>query len=115
VRDLLLLAAGLYLLFHLPTDFGRAAERIVRRIDVDPRQHFSHRLIMSPYRLHAHDQAARLGVQLWACPGWGRWFLGSSSFRSTGSARISCALAKQTSETPTPSRAPEIASESQWT
>jgi uncharacterized membrane protein (DUF2068 family) len=55
LRGVLLLAAGIYLLFHLSTDFGRLAERIVRRIDVDPRQHFPHRIIMRLHRLHAHE------------------------------------------------------------
>jgi hypothetical protein len=49
LRGLLLLAAGVYLLFHLSTDLGRLAERIIRSIDIDPRQHFFHRIV---HRLH---------------------------------------------------------------
>src|SRR6266581_6910110 len=45
LRGLLLLAAGTYLLFHLSTDFGQLAERIIRSIDIDPRQHFFLRVV----------------------------------------------------------------------
>src|SRR5713226_2522729 len=55
LRGVLLLAAGTYLLFHLSTDFGQVAERIIRRIDIDPRQHFLHRLVTRLHRLHAHE------------------------------------------------------------
>jgi uncharacterized membrane protein (DUF2068 family) len=54
LRGLLLLAAGIYLLFHLNTDFGRVAERIARSIDIDPHQHFFHRVITRLHNLHAH-------------------------------------------------------------
>ena len=55
LRGVLLLAAGTYLLFHLSTDFGQLAERIIRSIDIDPRQHFLHRLVTGLHRLHAHE------------------------------------------------------------
>ena len=55
LRGLLLLAAGTYLLFHLSTDFGQLAERIIRRIDIDPRQHFFHRVVTRLHRVHAHE------------------------------------------------------------
>ena len=55
VRGLLLLAAGIYLLFHLNTDFGRVAERIIRSIDVDPRQHFLHRIVTRLHSLRARE------------------------------------------------------------
>jgi uncharacterized membrane protein (DUF2068 family) len=55
LRGVLLLAAGVYLLFHLSTDFGRLAERIIRSIDVDPRQRFLHRIVARLHRLHAHE------------------------------------------------------------
>ena len=55
VRGLLLLAAGIYLLFHLNTDFGRVAERIIRSIDVDPRQHFLHRIVTRLHNLRARE------------------------------------------------------------
>jgi uncharacterized membrane protein (DUF2068 family) len=55
LRGLLLLSAGIYLLFHLSTDFGSVAERIIRSIDIDPRQHFIHRIVARLHRLHAHE------------------------------------------------------------
>src|SRR5881397_2340606 len=55
LRGLLLLAAGTYLLFHLSTDFGQLAERITRSIDIDPRQHFFHRIVTRLHRLRAHE------------------------------------------------------------
>jgi uncharacterized membrane protein (DUF2068 family) len=55
LRGVLLLAAGTYLLFHLSTDFGRVAERIIRSIDIDPRQHFFHRVVTRLHRLRAHE------------------------------------------------------------
>jgi uncharacterized membrane protein (DUF2068 family) len=55
LRGALLLAAGIYLLFHLSTDFGNLAERIIRSIDIDPRQHFFHRVVVRLHRLHAHE------------------------------------------------------------
>ena len=61
LRGVLLLAAGVYLLFHLSTDFGQLAERIIRSIDIDPRQHFFHRIVTRLHRLRAH-QLRILGV-----------------------------------------------------
>src|SRR5947199_4801602 len=55
LRGLLLLAAGTYLLFHLSTDFGHLAERVIRSIDIDPRRRFFHRLVTRLHRLHAHE------------------------------------------------------------
>ena len=55
LRGVLLLAAGTYLLFHLNTDFGHLAERIIRSIDVDPRQRFFHRIVTRLHHLHAHE------------------------------------------------------------
>jgi uncharacterized membrane protein (DUF2068 family) len=55
LRGLLLLAAGTYLLFHLSTDFGQLSERIMRSIDIDPRQHFFHRIVTRLHRLRAHE------------------------------------------------------------
>src|SRR2546429_3993929 len=55
LRGVLLLAAGTYLLFHLSTDFGQLAERIIRSIDIDPRHHFLHRLVTGLHRLHARQ------------------------------------------------------------
>jgi uncharacterized membrane protein (DUF2068 family) len=55
LRGLILLAAGTYLLFHLSTDFGQLAERIMRSVELDPRQHFLHRLAARLHRLRAHQ------------------------------------------------------------
>lgn len=55
LRGVLLLAAGTYLLFHLSTDFGRLAERVIRSIDIDPRQHFLRRIVTRLHRLRAHQ------------------------------------------------------------
>src|SRR5207249_6833455 len=55
LRGVLLLAAGTFLLFHLSTDFGQLAERIIRSIDIDPRQHFFHRIVTRLHRLRAHE------------------------------------------------------------
>ena len=55
VRGLLLIVAGTYLLFHLSTDFGRLAERIMRSVDIDPRQHFFHPIVARLHRLRAHE------------------------------------------------------------
>ena len=45
IRGLILLAAGIYLLFHLTTDFGRWAEHLMRAIELDPRKPFLHRFV----------------------------------------------------------------------
>ena len=55
LRGLVLLAAGVYLLFHLTTDFGRWAERAMRAVELDPRQPFLHRLIAHLHNLHASE------------------------------------------------------------
>jgi uncharacterized membrane protein (DUF2068 family) len=55
LRGVLLVAAGVYLLFHLSTDFGHVAERIIRSIDIDPRQRFFHRIVARLHHLHAHE------------------------------------------------------------
>ena len=55
LRGLLLLAAGVYLLFHLSTDFGRLAERIIRSVELDPRQHLLHRFVTRLHSLRAHQ------------------------------------------------------------
>src|SRR6266540_5264283 len=44
-RGVLLLATGVYLLFHLNSDFGRLAERVMRAIELDPRRPFFHRIV----------------------------------------------------------------------
>jgi uncharacterized membrane protein (DUF2068 family) len=51
-RGVLLLAAGVYLLFHVNSDFGRLGERVVRAIELDPRRPFWHRIIAYLHHLH---------------------------------------------------------------
>ena len=53
VRGILLLAAGVYLLFHLTSDFGRLSERVIRAIELDPRRPFLHRVVDYLHHLHA--------------------------------------------------------------
>ena len=55
VRGLLLLAAGVYLLFHLKSDFGRLADHAIRAIELDPRRPFLHRIVGYLHHLHASE------------------------------------------------------------
>lgn len=55
VRSLLLLAAGIYLLFHSKSDFGRLADHAIRAIELDPRRPFFHRIIVYLHHLHASE------------------------------------------------------------
>ena len=55
IRGVLLLGAGVYLLFHLNSDFGRVAERVLRAVDLDPRRPLFHRLIAYLHHLHASE------------------------------------------------------------
>jgi uncharacterized membrane protein (DUF2068 family) len=53
VRGLLLLAAGVYLLLHLNSDFGGLAERVIRSIELDPKRPLLHRIVAYLHHLHA--------------------------------------------------------------
>jgi uncharacterized membrane protein (DUF2068 family) len=55
VRGALLLAAGIYLLFHLNSDFGRLGERVMRAVELDPRRPFFHRIVVYLHHLHASE------------------------------------------------------------
>src|SRR5580765_1165566 len=55
VRGALLLGAGVYLLFHLNSDFGRLGERVMRAIELDPRRPFLHRIVVYLHHLHASE------------------------------------------------------------
>jgi uncharacterized membrane protein (DUF2068 family) len=55
VRGLLLVSAGVYLLAHLGSDYGRIAERLMRAVELDPRRHLLHRLIFRLHNLHARE------------------------------------------------------------
>ena len=52
VRSLLLLAAGVYLLTYLKSDFGRIADQFMRALELDPRRPFLHRIVVRLHRLH---------------------------------------------------------------
>jgi uncharacterized membrane protein (DUF2068 family) len=53
VRSLLLLAAGVYLLSHQSTDFGKLAEHVMRTVELDPRHGLFHRAVTYLHGLHA--------------------------------------------------------------
>ena len=55
IRGVLLLAGGIYLLGHLGADYGRLAEHIMREVELDPRQHFLHRIVTRLHALHAEQ------------------------------------------------------------
>jgi len=55
IRGVLLLAAGIYLLFNVNNDFGRLADRVLRAVDLDPRRPLFHRLIDYLHHLHASE------------------------------------------------------------
>jgi uncharacterized membrane protein (DUF2068 family) len=55
VRGILLLAAGVYLLFNVNSDFGRLAERVLRAVDLDPRRPLFHKVIAYLHHLHASE------------------------------------------------------------
>ena len=55
VRGLLLLAAGVYLLFHLTSDFGRLGARVMRAVELDPRRPFWRHIISYLHHLHASE------------------------------------------------------------
>src|SRR6476659_4247838 len=55
VRGALLLGAGVYLLFHLNSDFGRLGERVMRAVELDPRRPFLHRIVVYLHDLHASE------------------------------------------------------------
>ena len=67
VRGALLLTAGIYLLFHLNSDFGRLADRVIRAVELDPRRPFLHRIV--DY-LH-HLQASQVRVAALLALGYG--------------------------------------------
>lgn len=54
-RGVLLVVAGVYLLFHLNSDFGRLADRAIRAIELDPRRPFLHRIVAYLHHLHASE------------------------------------------------------------
>jgi len=55
LRGLFLIGAGIYLLQHLGSDFGRVADHLMRRIELDPRRPFLHRIVERLHGLHARE------------------------------------------------------------
>jgi uncharacterized membrane protein (DUF2068 family) len=49
IRGAVLIAAGIYLFGHLKSDFGKIADRWMRKLELDPNRHFLHRIVE---RLH---------------------------------------------------------------
>ena len=54
MRSVLLLAAGVYLVTHSHSDLGKLADRIMRAVELDPRRHFLHRIIVRLHSLRAN-------------------------------------------------------------
>jgi len=50
IRGALLIAAGIYLFGHLHSDFGKIANRWMRRLELDPNRHFLRRIVQ-----HLHN------------------------------------------------------------
>ena len=55
VRGVALLAAGIYLVTHSHSDFGRIADHIARAVELDPRRPFLHRIVAYLHHLHASE------------------------------------------------------------
>jgi len=53
LRGLVLLGAGIYLLAHVRSDFGRIADHLMRRVELDPHRPFLRHLIEKLHRLRA--------------------------------------------------------------
>jgi len=53
IRGVLLVIAGVYLVTHSHTDFGRLADRFMRALEIDPRQPFFHRIVVRLHKLDA--------------------------------------------------------------
>jgi len=86
VRGLLLLAAGVYLLAHVGSNFGSIANHLARAIELDPRRPFVRHLITRLAALRQHEieifgagalayGALELveGVGLWLRKRWAEW------------------------------------------
>ncbi len=53
IRGVVLVIAGIYLVTHSHSDFGRLADRLARAVELDPRRPFFHRIIVRLHSLHA--------------------------------------------------------------
>jgi uncharacterized membrane protein (DUF2068 family) len=45
IRGAILIAAGVYLFGHLHSDFGKLADRWMRKLELDPNRHFLRRIV----------------------------------------------------------------------
>jgi uncharacterized membrane protein (DUF2068 family) len=50
-----LLAVGAYLVSHVSSDLGRTADRLMRRLELDPRSGFLHRIVEHLSRLTSNE------------------------------------------------------------
>ena len=55
MRGVALLAAGVYLLKHQGTDFGKLAEHIMRAVELDPRHGVFHRVVVYLHNVHESE------------------------------------------------------------
>jgi uncharacterized membrane protein (DUF2068 family) len=50
-----LLVVGVYLFFHVGSDFGRIADRWMRRLELDPHRPFLHRIVEHLHRVTPNE------------------------------------------------------------
>jgi uncharacterized membrane protein (DUF2068 family) len=55
VRGAVLIAAGVYLFGHLHSDFGKLADRWMRKLELDPNRHFLHRIVVHLHNLTSNE------------------------------------------------------------
>jgi uncharacterized membrane protein (DUF2068 family) len=55
VRGALLIAAGIYLFGHLKSDFGKLADKWMRKLELDPNRHFLHRIVEHLHNLTTNE------------------------------------------------------------
>ena len=86
LRGAALIAAGVYLFGHLHSDFGRIADRWMRRLELDPNRHFLRRIVDHLHSLTPNEvkifAALALGygllelvegIGLWLDKLWAEW------------------------------------------
>jgi uncharacterized membrane protein (DUF2068 family) len=67
VRGAILIAAGVYLFGHLHSDFGKLADRWMRKLELDPNRHFLRRIVE-----HLHNVTTSEGkIFAFAAVGYG--------------------------------------------
>jgi uncharacterized membrane protein (DUF2068 family) len=78
IRGAALIAAGVYLFGHLHSDFGKIADRWMRKLELDPKNHFLHRVVEHLHNVTTNEvkifAAAALGYgSLELVEGVGLW------------------------------------------